>query len=186
MITGINGINWAAPTVSCHNRAVTESFGKSEIPGRDIFVICPGSCRVTEIQITSCPSKKEFFTHPISVICTGVVPARKSFLRLHFLIFRFSDFLFSEAGAKKRPERRSRAPQGINYLRIFTVMITDWETNFADLQANYFCNLFGKNNSGNILVGNHAVVFCQKEFPQIFFRSVMFGQDNGKGQVLRL
>ena len=59
------------PGQSC----LTGSFGKSgKFPGRNISVICPGSCRVTEIQITSCPSKKEFFTHPISVICPGVVP----------------------------------------------------------------------------------------------------------------
>ena len=37
----------------------------------------------------------------------------------------------------------------INHLRIFSVMITDWETNFTDLQANEFGNL-GNNNSGNI------------------------------------
>ena len=30
---------------------------------------------------------------------------------------------------------------GINYLRILSVMITDWETNFTDLQANDFGNL---------------------------------------------
>ena len=41
---------------------------------------------------------------------------------------------------------------GINYLRILSVIITDWETNFKDLQANDFGNL-SKNNSGNILVG---------------------------------
>ena len=30
---------------------------------------------------------------------------------------------------------------GINYLRIFSVMITDWETNFTDLQANEVGNI---------------------------------------------
>ena len=45
--------------------------------GRAISVICPGDCRVTEIQITSCPSTKEALTLSISVICTGVVPAQK-------------------------------------------------------------------------------------------------------------
>ena len=30
---------------------------------------------------------------------------------------------------------------GINYLRIFSVMITDLETNFKDVQANDFGNL---------------------------------------------
>ena len=39
-------------------------------------------------------------------------------------------------------------------------MITDWETNFTDLQANDFGS-FGKNNSGNILVGNHAVILTE-------------------------
>ena len=48
----------------------------------------------------------------------------------------------------------------INCVRIFSVMITDWETDFADLQANDFSNL-GKDNSGNILVGNHAVIFTE-------------------------
>ena len=57
---------------------------------------------------------------------------------------------------------------GINYLRIFSVMITDWETNFTDLQANDFGNL-GKNNSGNILVGNHAVIFTEINSPRFFF-----------------
>ena len=75
--------------------------------GRNFSVICPGSCRLMEIQITS----KEFFALPISVICTGVVPARKSFLRLHFL-FSDSDFLIPEAGAKKRPKGGLRGPQG--------------------------------------------------------------------------
>ena len=36
---------------------------------------------------------------------------------------------------------------GINHLRIFSVMMTDWETDFKDVQANDFGNL-GKNNSG--------------------------------------
>ena len=49
---------------------------------------------------------------------------------------------------------------GINHLRFFSEMITDWETNFTDLQANDFGNL-GKNISGNILVGNHAVIFTE-------------------------
>ena len=52
-------------------------------------------------------------------------------------------------------------------------MITDWETNSTDLQTNDFGNL-GKNNSGNILVGNHAVIFTEMNSPRIFFRSVMF------------
>ena len=56
---------------------------------------------------------------------------------------------------------------GINYLRIFSVMITDWETNFTDLQANDFGNL-GKKNSGNILVSNHAVIFTEINSPRIF------------------
>ena len=51
------------------SRKVSENL---KVLGRNIFVICPRSCRVaaSEIQITSCPSKKEFFTLPISVICT--------------------------------------------------------------------------------------------------------------------
>ena len=62
---------------------------------------------------------------------------------------------------------------GINDLRIYSVLITDWETNFTDLRANDFGNL-GKNNSGNILVGNHAVIFTEINSPRIFVRSVMF------------
>ena len=53
---------------------------------------------------------------------------------------------------------------GINHLRIFSVMITDWETNSTDLQANDFGNL-GENNSGNVLVGNHAVIFTEMNSP---------------------
>ena len=30
---------------------------------------------------------------------------------------------------------------GINYLRIFSVLITDWEINSTDLQANHVGNL---------------------------------------------
>ena len=60
---------------------------------------------------------------------------------------------------------------GIHYLRIFLVMITDWKTNFTDLQANAFGDL-GKNYSGNILVGNHAVIFTESNSPR-FFRSEM-------------
>ena len=82
---------WAAATVSYLWPTKTELSRKvsenQKFLGRSISVICPGSCRVTEIQITSCPSKEGFSTLPISVICTGVVPAQKSFLRLHFLIF---------------------------------------------------------------------------------------------------
>ena len=62
---------------------------------------------------------------------------------------------------------------GSIYLRNFSVKITDWETNFTDSQANHFGNL-GKNNSGKILVGNHAVIFTEINSPRIFFRSVMF------------
>ena len=47
-------------------------------------------------------------------------------------------------------------------------MNTDWETNFTDLQANDFGNL-GKNNSGNILVGNHAAIFTEINSPGFFF-----------------
>ena len=47
-------------------------------------------------------------------------------------------------------------------------MITDWETKFTDLQDNDFGNL-GKNNSRNILVGNHAVIFTKINSPRIIF-----------------
>ena len=57
---------------------------------------------------------------------------------------------------------------GINYLRIFLVMITDWETNFTDLQANDFGNL-DKNNSGKILVGNRAVIVTEINSLRFFF-----------------
>ena len=97
---------WAAPTVSYLwptrpelSRKVSED---RKFLGQNISVICPGSCRVTEIQITSCPSKKEFLTlsiESISVIWNGVVPARKIISEAPFLIFWFSDFLISEAGA---------------------------------------------------------------------------------------
>ena len=81
-IPGSPGIDWAAqrsptfgsPEQSCHGK-----FRKSEFLCQNISVICPESCRVTEIQITSCPSKKEFFTwNLISVICTGVVPRHRN------------------------------------------------------------------------------------------------------------
>ena len=43
--------------------------------------------------------QKQSFSLPISVICTGVVPRHQ-----------ISDFLISEAGAKKRPKRRTLGP----------------------------------------------------------------------------
>ena len=42
--------------------------------GRGISVICAGMCHVTKIQITSCPSKKEFLTLSMSVIYARDVP----------------------------------------------------------------------------------------------------------------
>ena len=60
----------------------------------------------------------------------------------------------------------------INYLRIFSVMITDWEISFTDLQANDFGNLGKK--SGNIFVGNRAAIFPEINSPRCFVRSVMF------------
>ena len=45
-------------------------------------------------------------------------------------------------------------------------MITDWETNFTDLEANEVGNL-RKKHSGNILVGNHAVIFTEINSPRI-------------------
>ena len=64
--------NWAAPTVSYLWPTRTELSRKlsenRKFLGRNISVICPGSCRVTEIQITSCPSKKEFFTSRFCVL----------------------------------------------------------------------------------------------------------------------
>ena len=39
-------------------------------------------------------------------------------------------------------------------------MITDWDSHFTELQVNDFGNL-GKNNSGNISAGNHAVIFTE-------------------------
>ena len=58
---------------------------------------------------------------------------------------------------------------GMNRLRIFSVMIRDWETNLLkDVQANDFGNL-GKNHSGNILVSNHAVIFTESNSPREFF-----------------
>ena len=57
---------WAAPTVSYLWPTRTELSRKvsenQKFLGRDISVICPRSCRVMEIQITSYPSQKEFCT----------------------------------------------------------------------------------------------------------------------------
>ena len=68
-------------------------------------------------------------------------------------------------------------------------MITDLETYSTDLQANDFGKL-GKNNSGNILVGHHAVIFFTEiDSPRFVFRSVMFvwrmvGQKYNKHVIL--
>ena len=84
-------IPWAAPTVSYLWPTRTELSRKvsenRKFLGRNISVICPGSCRVTEIQITSCPSKKELFTSHFCDLYRSCAASRKSFLRLHFLIF---------------------------------------------------------------------------------------------------
>ena len=84
-------ISWAAPTVSYLWPTRTELSRKvsenQKFPDRNISVICPGRCRVTEIQITSCPSKKELFTSHFCDLCRGCAASRKSFLRLHFLTF---------------------------------------------------------------------------------------------------
>ena len=45
---------------------------------------------------------------PVPVICTGVVPARKSFLRLHFLDFQIFRFSICEACAKKSLEKAQK------------------------------------------------------------------------------
>ena len=53
------------------------------------------------------------------MICAGVVPAQKSFLRLHFLIFCCSDFLVTEADAKEKAQKeesgapRPKVPDGV-------------------------------------------------------------------------
>ena len=50
-------------------------------------MICPGSCRITEIPITSC-LQKEVFTLPICVICAGVMHCSAgnafSYRKVHF------------------------------------------------------------------------------------------------------
>ena len=76
-------------------RKIGTAFWKNPIfTGRNISVIRAGMRRVTKIQITSCPIKKEFWRLPASVICAGEVPARKSFLSLHvFLMILTLDVL---------------------------------------------------------------------------------------------
>ena len=55
--------------------------------------------------------QRKSFSLPISVICTGVVPCHeKSFLRLHFLIFWFSDFDFWSGCKEKARKEESGAP----------------------------------------------------------------------------
>ena len=58
-------------------------------------------------------------------------------------------------------------------------MIADWEANFTDLQANDFGNI-GKNNSGNIFVGNHAVIFTEINSPGFVFSLGNVCVNNGK------
>ena len=83
VLLALGGPNGLLP-LAHQNRAVTESFGKSKFLGRNISVICPGSCGVTEIQITSWPSKKELFTSHFCDLYRSCAVSRKSFLRLHF------------------------------------------------------------------------------------------------------
>ena len=88
--------------------------------GRNISLICAESCRVTEIQITSCPSKKGVFhTSHFCDLYRSCAASRKSFPRFFFLIFRFLlNFWISEAGAKRRPENRSLGPPFWGWLKI--------------------------------------------------------------------
>ena len=108
-------MDWAAPTVSYLWPTRTELSRKvSEIRkglGRNISVICPGSCRVTEIQITSpCPSKNEFFTSHFCDLYRSCAASRKSFLRLHFFRerklntnFFFSNFSGNSGISRQNP-----------------------------------------------------------------------------------
>ena len=77
-------ISYLWPTRTELSRNVSEN---RKFLGRNISVICPGSCCVTEIQITSCSSKKEFCSSPFCDLYRGCAASRKSFLRLHLLIF---------------------------------------------------------------------------------------------------
>ena len=74
-------IDWAAPTVSYRWPTKTELSRKvsenRKFLGRNISVICPASCRITEIQMTSCPSKKEFLTSHFCDLYRSCAASRK-------------------------------------------------------------------------------------------------------------
>ena len=74
-------VSYLWPTRTELSRKVSEN---RKFPGRNISVISPGSCRVTEIKITSCPSKTEFFTSHFCDLYWGCAASRTSFLRLLF------------------------------------------------------------------------------------------------------
>ena len=109
-------MGWAAPTVTYLwptrtglSRKVSEN---RKFLGRNISVICPGSCRVTETQIATCPSKKEFSSFPfLSFVpelyrVTELISEAPFF---YFLIFWFFDF-WSGCKEKARKEE-SGAPK---------------------------------------------------------------------------
>ena len=84
-----------------HNRAITESLGKLEIHGPQHFCdLCRRNVQRHENSDHLMPFKERVLTRSISMICAGDVPARKSFLSLHFLDFLI--FLGGHFGPEKK------------------------------------------------------------------------------------
>ena len=121
ILWGLLTIAWAAPTVSYLWPTRTElSRQVSEnriFPGRNISGSCPGqvvSCSITEIQITSCPSKKGLFTSHFCDLYRGLCRVTEIISEAPFFVFLiFSDFfLIAEAGAKTRPGKEESLTNG--------------------------------------------------------------------------
>ena len=61
-------------------------------------------------------------------------------------------------------------------------MTTDWETNFTAVVLPIVVVILAKNNFGNILVYNHAVIFTEISSHHNFFSVGNFCVDNGSFQ----
>ena len=109
----LGGPNGLLPLVH-QNRVVTESFGKSEISGPKHFCdLCRKlPCHGNSDHLMS--FKKSFHASHFCDLYRRSA-GTEIISEAPFFIFGFSDFLISEAGVKKRPERRSLGPPKVFY-----------------------------------------------------------------------
>ena len=95
------------------NRAVTESFGKSEIPGPKHFCdLCRNLPRHGNSDHLMSFQDRVFCASLFCDLCQSCA-CTEIISEAPFFDFLISDFLMSEAGAKKRPKRRKSGPPNL-------------------------------------------------------------------------